>query len=101
MQKTKMESPLDLTNKVDGIERETPEGSTSGTFSSKKIKPRALIFKATDKDLTKIKEVIETQFTKVEIIYVTTGPAASILHVTKSMPLDKQNSSVQPLYTIE
>ena len=68
---------------------------------SRKIKPRALIFKAKDKDLYKIKELIETQFPEVEIIYVTTGPATSILHVTKSMPFEAQNSSEQPLYTIE
>jgi hypothetical protein len=34
----------------------------------KKIKPRALIFEAQDKDLDKIKELIETQFPEVEII---------------------------------
>ena len=66
-------------------------------IGSKKIKPRALIFKATDKDLDKIKELIETEFTKVEIIYVTTGSASSILRVTKSMPFETQNSSEQPL----
>jgi len=67
----------------------------------KKIKPRAIIFKAVDKDLHKIKELIETQFPKVEIIYVTSGPTASILRVTKSMPFETQDSSTQPLYTIE
>jgi hypothetical protein len=51
---------------------------------SKKIKPRALIFEAQDKDLDKIKELIETQFPEVEIIYVTTGSVASILRVTKT-----------------
>jgi hypothetical protein len=71
------------------------------TEPSYKIKPRALIFKANEKDLDKIKELIETQFPKVEIVYITTGPATSFLHVTKSMPLETQNSSVQPLYTIE
>ena len=68
---------------------------------SRKIKPRALIFKANDKDLHEIKEIIKTQFPKVEIIYVTTGPAASILRVYKSLPFETQNSSTQPLYTIE
>jgi hypothetical protein len=65
-----------------------------------KIKPRALIFKANDKDLHQIKVLIETQFPKVEIIYVTSGPPASILRVTKSMPFETQNPSTQPIYTV-
>jgi hypothetical protein len=69
--------------------------------SSYKIKPRALIFKANEKDLDKIKELIETQFPKVEIVYITTGPATSILRVIKSMPSETQNYLEQPLYTIE
>jgi hypothetical protein len=68
---------------------------------SVKIKPRAIIFKADDKDLDKIKEIIENQFPEVEIIYLTTGPATSILRVTKSMPFEKQDVSTQPLYTVE
>jgi hypothetical protein len=68
---------------------------------SLKIKPRAIIFKADDKDLDKIKELIENQFPEVEIIYLTTGPATSILRVTKSMPFEKQDVSTQPLYTVE
>jgi len=68
---------------------------------SLKIKPRAIIFKADDKDLDKIKEIIENQFPEVEIIYLTTGPATSILRVTKSMPFEKQDVSTQPLYTVE
>ena len=66
-----------------------------------KIKPRALIFKANQKDFDKIKELIETQFPKVEIVYITTGPATSILRVTKSMSSETQNYFTQPLYTIE
>jgi hypothetical protein len=69
--------------------------------TSYKIKPRALIFKANEKDLDKIKELIETQFPKVEIVYITTGPATSILRVTKSMHSETQNYLTQPLYTIE
>jgi hypothetical protein len=52
--------------------------SVSETVCSRKILPRALVFKAHDKDLHKIKELIKTQFPEVEIIYVTIGPAASI-----------------------
>jgi hypothetical protein len=101
LEKLKIESSLDETTKTEGLAQEVLEVSISETACSKKIKPRALILKATDKDLNKIKELIETQFTKVEIIYITTGPVASILRVTKSMPFETQNSSVQPLYTIE
>ncbi|MGD0449994.1 MAG: hypothetical protein ABSA79_02920 [Candidatus Bathyarchaeia archaeon] len=75
--------------------------STLETACSKKIKPRALIFKSSNKDFDKIEELIETQFPEVEIIYATTGPAASILRVTKSIPFERQDSSAQPLYTIE
>ena len=68
--------------------------------ASSKIKPRNLNFKANQKDLDKIMELIETQFPKVKILYITTGPA-SILHVTKSMPIETPNYPDQPLYTIE
>ena len=73
----------------------------SETVCSKKIKPRAIIFKANQKDFRKLKDLIETEFPEVEIIYVTTGPAKSILRVTKSIPFEMQNSSAQPYYTIE
>jgi hypothetical protein len=78
-----------------------PQETISESEQSRKIKPRALIFKAQDKDLHRIKELIETQFPEVEIIYVTTGPATSILRVTKSMPFETQNYPAQALYTIE
>ena len=84
---------------METMAQEVPPASE--TACSKKVKPRALIFKSNDKDLHKIKELLKTQFPEVEIIYVTTGPAASILRVTKSMPFEKQDSSEQPLYTIE
>ena len=67
----------------------------------KRIKPRAIIFKANDKDFRKLKDLIETEFPEVEIIYITTGPVASILRVTKSIPFEMQISSAQPYYTIE
>jgi hypothetical protein len=69
--------------------------------SSQKIKPRALVFKANDKDVNKIKEIIENKFPEVKIIYLTTGPEASILHVSKSLPFEIQDTSTKPLYTIE
>jgi hypothetical protein len=66
-----------------------------------KIKPRALVFKAHDEDLDKIKELIRAQFPDVEILYVTTGPAKSFLHVTKSMPFESQDFSERSFYTVE
>jgi hypothetical protein len=94
-----MELPLKEDNQIGSITQEGP--LASATVYSKKTKPRAIIFKANDKDLHEIKELIKTHFPKVEIIYVTTGPAASTLHVTKSLPFEMQNSSAQPFYTIE
>ena len=69
--------------------------------SAKPVKPRALILKATNKDFDRVTELIKSQFPEVEILYITTGPAASILRVTKSLPFEMQNSSEQSLYTIE
>ncbi len=90
---------LKKTAKIGSITQEVPLASE--TAYSKKIKPRAIIFKSNDKDLHKIKELIKTHFPEVEIIYVTTGSVASTLHVTKSLPFEMQNSSAQPFYTIE
>jgi hypothetical protein len=89
-------------NQVEDMAQEAHEvPSASETACSKKIKPRALIFKANYKDFDKIRELIKTQFPEVEIIYVTSGPAASILRVTKSIPFETQDSYAQPLYTVE
>ena len=55
------------------------------TTCSKKTKPRAIIFRSNNKDFDMIRKLIETQFSKVEILYVTTGPVASVLRVTKSI----------------
>ena len=65
-----------------------------------KIKPRALVLKANEKDLNGIKELIEKQFPNVEIVYITTGSANSILRVTKTNVFESQES-VLPFYTIE
>ncbi len=54
---------------------------------SYEIKPRAIVFKANNKDFDKIIKFIETQFPNVEILYATTGPYRSILRITKSMPI--------------
>jgi|WetSurMetagenome_2_1015567.scaffolds.fasta_scaffold03158_11 hypothetical protein len=102
MEKLSLESSIVKTTKVEIIPIGKQEIPLSlETTCSKRIKPRAIVFKANNKDLEKIKEVVETQFPEVEIIYVTTGPAASILHVTKSIPDKPQNSFSEILYTIE
>jgi hypothetical protein len=99
MEKLELDLSLKGGNQVEAMSQPIP--STSETACSKKIKPRALILKSNNKDFDKITKLIETQFPEVEIIYATTGPVASILRVTKSIPFEKQDSSTQPLYTIE
>ena len=99
LEKPKMTLPSEGDSQVEGLEQKVPSGlEVSG---SKRIKPRALVFKAHDEDLHKIKELIETQFPDVEILYVTTGPAKSFLHVTKSMPFELQDPSGHTFYSIE
>ena len=75
--------------------------SVEAAACAKTIKPRALIFKAANKDFDKITELIKSEFPEAEILYVTTGPVGSILRVTKSLPFELQNSPEQSLYTIE
>jgi len=70
-------------------------------FVQKKIRPRAIVFKANQKDFDKIREFIKSQLPDVEIVYVTTGPAACILRVAKSMPFELQDSFTQTFYTAE
>ena len=98
MEKLEIDLSLKGGNKVEAVAQEVP--SVSETACSKKIKPRSLIFKANNKDFDKITELIKTQFPDVEIIYATSGPAGSILRVTKSIPFERQDSSAQP-YTVE
>ena len=102
MEKLEIEPSL---NKTATAEVTTIESSevhlTSEAACLRKIKPRAIIFKANDKDFYKINDLIKTQFPEVEVVYVTTGPVASFLRVTKSIPFEMQYSSEQPYYTIE
>jgi hypothetical protein len=51
--------------------------------SDSKIKPRALILKAKDKELSKIKKLIEDECPEVKIVYITTGSSSCILKVVK------------------
>jgi hypothetical protein len=67
------------------MEAVTPNASSaSEAVCLKKIRPRAIILKANHKDFDRIRELIKTQLPDVEIVYVTTGPAACILRVTKT-----------------
>ena len=102
MQKLEIESSNEKTFKAEVMTVVTPKAPlTSEKPCLRKIKPRAIIFKATDKDFCELNDLIKTQFPKVEVVYVTTGPVESFLRVTKSMPFEMQNSSEQPNYTIE
>jgi len=84
---------------VEAVTREAC--SAKAAAFAKTIKPRALILKAANKDFDKITELIKSEFPEVEILYITTGPVASILRVTKSLPFEMQNPPEQSLYTIE
>ena len=102
MEKLEIEPSLNKTAKTEVTMIESSEvHSTSEATCLKKIKPRAIIFKVNNKDFYKINDLIKAQFPEIEIVYVTTGPAASILRVIKSIPFESQNSSMQPYYTIE
>jgi hypothetical protein len=102
MEKLENEPSLNKIAKAEVMTIESSEvHSTSEGTSFKKIKPRAIIFKANDKDFYKLNDLIKTQFSEVEVVYVTTGPVASFLRVYKSIPFEMQNSSEQPNYTIE
>jgi len=102
MEKLKIEPSLEKTTNAEVLAIESLEvPPTLETTCSKKIKPRAIIFKSNNKDFDVIRKLIETQFSKVIILYVTTGPVASFLRVTKSIPFEIQNCSEQQNYTIE
>jgi hypothetical protein len=102
MEKLNVETNLKKTAKLESLSVESPKIPASlETDCSRKIKPRAIIFRSTNKDFDTIRKLIETQFSEVEIVYITTGPAASVLRITKSMPLKLQDSPMDPFYTIE
>jgi hypothetical protein len=102
MEKIELEQPLKKATNAEVMTIESPQLPLTLEVSClRKIKPRAIIFKANDKDFCKLNDFIKAQFPEVEIVYVTTGPVASFLRVTKSIPFEMQNSSEQPNYTIE
>jgi len=102
MEKLEIESSLGKTTKAEVMKIESSEvlPTSITTTCLRKIKPRAIIFKANDKDFNKLNDFIKTQFPEVEVVYVTTGPVASFLRVIKSIPFELQESSEQPNYTI-
>lgn len=56
---------------------------SSVSVGSRIKKPRAIVIKATNKELDDVLDFIETQFPSIQVLYVTTGPTASILRVTR------------------
>jgi hypothetical protein len=102
MEKLEIEHSLERIAKVEVMSIESPEVPPIPEITClRKIKPRAIIFKANNEDFCKVTDLIKTQFPEVEIVYVTTGPVSSILRVAKTIPFEIQNCSTQPHYTIE
>lgn len=66
--------------------------------SAKKLKPRAIILLANEKDLEKIKDFIKT-LSDVKLVYLTTAPYSTALRVIKE-PNDRQPFE-QALFTLE
>ena len=65
----------------------------------RRLKPRALVFMADQKDLEKIKDFIET-LVEVKLVYVTSAPSYTALRVVKE-PRDKGQPFEQTFFTIE
>jgi hypothetical protein len=82
------------------LETEMQETRSDSVISPSK-KPRALIIKATNKDFEEIKELVKSKFPDVQILYMTTGPAASILRVTRIAPFEVGKPSEQSLCSVE
>ena len=66
--------------------------------SSKRLKPRAIILLANDKDLEKVKDYIKT-LSEVKLVYLTTAPCSTALRVIKE-PNDRQPFE-KALFTLE
>jgi hypothetical protein len=102
MEKLEIKISSEKINKAEVMTVVSPEvPPTLETPCLRKIKPRAIILRACDKDFCKLNDLIKLQFPEVEVVYVTTGPVDSFLRVSKSIPFEFQNSSEQPNYTIE
>jgi hypothetical protein len=90
----------DLAIEESAIEPQIEEAASPSVVPQAK-KPRAIIIKATNKDFQEINSFIKSNFPDVQVLYVTTGPAASILRVTKRAPFEVTNSSEGLLYSVE
>jgi hypothetical protein len=66
--------------------------------SAMKLKPRAIILLANEKDLEKVKDFIKT-LGEVKLVYLTTAPSSTALRVIKE-PKDRQPFE-QALFTLE
>jgi hypothetical protein len=67
-------------------------------YSAKKLKPRAIILLANEKDLEKVKDFIKT-LSEVKLVYLTTAPSSTALRVIKE-PNDRQPFE-KALFTLE
>jgi hypothetical protein len=65
----------------------------------KRLKPRALVLMANQKDLEKIKDFIGT-LVEVKLVYLTTAPSNTSLRVIKE-PKDKRQIFEQALFTLD
>jgi hypothetical protein len=65
----------------------------------KRLKPRALVLLADQKDFDKIKDFIET-LVEVKLVYLTTAPSNTSLRVIKE-PRDKRQPFEQALFTLD
>lgn len=90
---------VELPNESSSLEAEM-QAPRSDSIVSHTKKPRALIIKATNKDFVELKELVKSKFPDVQILYMTTGPAASILRVTRVAPIELEKPSEQSFYAI-
>jgi len=67
-------------------------------YSTKKLKPRAIVLLANEKDLEKVKDFIKT-LSEVKLVYLTTAPSSTALRVIKE-PNDRQPFE-KALFTLE
>jgi hypothetical protein len=92
---------VELPNEETNSSKAEIQAPRSDPMVSHTKKPRALIIKATNQDFAELKELVKSKFPDVQILYMTTGPAASILRVTRVAPVELEKPSEQSLYSIE
>jgi hypothetical protein len=67
-------------------------------YAAKKLKPRAIVLLANDKDLEKIKDFIKT-LNETKLVYLTTAPYSTALRVVKEP--NERKPFEQALFTVE